>query len=234
MSLLHLKSTLSRYKKIAFGQDVYFPIQHHFPKTISYGNHLNAWIINPELLNQDSIIYSMGIGNDIEFDLELIKSFGCKVHAFDPTPKSLEWLKTQDLPKEFIVHPVAVNNKDGEITFYPPDENSGFSASTIQKDDTKSKSYNVPAKRISSLMKELGHTKIDLLKMDIEGAEYDVIDDFVKSNIKAKQLLVEIHHRFDYLTVEMTKNMINQLNSIGYKIFAISPMGQEYSLVKLD
>jgi FkbM family methyltransferase len=233
MGILKLKSQVSRLKKIAFGQDVYFPIQHHC-KTISYGNHLNAWIIDPSLLSKDSIVYSFGIGNEIDFDLELIESFGCKVHAFDPTPKSLEWLKTQNTPESFIVHPVAISDSDGEITFYPPDENSGFSASMIQKDDTESRAYSVPAKTLGTLANELGHNKIDLLKMDIEGAEYNVVQDIIKSDIEIKQLLIEIHHRFEYLDVSMTKKMVEDLNKIGYKIFAISPLGQEYSFIKMS
>ena len=32
--------------------------------------------------------------------------------------------------------------------------------------------------------------------MDIEGAEYDVIDDILNSNIRIHQILVELHHRF--------------------------------------
>ena len=45
----------------------------------------------------------------------------------------------------------------------------------------KSEKYiNVNVKKLRSIMNELGHTKIDLLKMNIEGSECDVIDDMLK------------------------------------------------------
>ncbi|GIS18490.1 MAG: hypothetical protein CM15mP120_04060 [Pseudomonadota bacterium] len=43
-------------------------------------------------------------------------------------------------------------------------------------------------------MRDLGHDHLDVLKMDIEGAEYAVLDDMLQSNILPDQLLVEFHH----------------------------------------
>ena len=39
-------------------------------------------------------------------------------------------------------------------------------------------------------------SRIDILKMDIEGAEYDVIDDIINSPVPIAQVLIEFHHRF--------------------------------------
>lgn len=36
----------------------------------------------------------------------------------------------------------------------------------------------IPVKKLSTIMDELNHQKTEILKMDIEGAEYDVIEDF--------------------------------------------------------
>ncbi|HEX7718479.1 MAG TPA: hypothetical protein VF389_01635, partial [Woeseiaceae bacterium] len=45
-----------------------------------------GWWFHPDTLHIDSIVYSFGIGEDVEFDLFLIERFGLVVHAFDPTP----------------------------------------------------------------------------------------------------------------------------------------------------
>jgi len=50
-------------------------------------------------------------------------------------------------------------------------------------------------------MRELRHASIDLLKMDIEGAEYDVLADMISQRIPVKQLLVEFHHRWPQIGV---------------------------------
>ena len=50
-----------------------------------FGQGDGRWKVCYDDLSKDSIIYSVGIGYDTSFDEELIKSFGCKVQAFDPT-----------------------------------------------------------------------------------------------------------------------------------------------------
>ena len=66
------------------------------------------WIICPRGLREDSIVYSLGVGTDISFDLSLIEVFGLNVWAFDPTPKSLRWLEGQVLPQEFHIVPAGI------------------------------------------------------------------------------------------------------------------------------
>jgi len=68
-------------------------------------------------------------------------------------------------------------------------------------------------------MRELGHVSIDLLKMDIEGAEYDVLADMISQRIPVKQLLVEFHHRWPQIGVGRTKQAIQALNAAGYPGF---------------
>lgn len=81
-------------------------------------------------------------------------------------------------------------------------------------------------------MDEFKHEHLDLLKMDIEGAEYGVIYDIIKSGLSIKQLLIEFHHGFPGVGIKNTKNSIELLNTEGYRIFAISKNGQEYSFIK--
>ena len=70
-------------------------------------------------------------------------------------------------------------------------------------------------------------------KIDIEGSEYSVIDDILKSNIDINQILIEFHDRFDGISKNETNYAIKKLNKHGYKIFKISDSNQEYSFVKL-
>jgi hypothetical protein len=45
------------------------------------------WTICPELLEQRVVVYSMGIGDNIDFELAVMDEWGAEVHAFDPTPQ---------------------------------------------------------------------------------------------------------------------------------------------------
>ena len=63
-----------------------------------YGTRYGGYYVCPEFLDEKSIIYSFGIGEDISFDTTLINKHNCNVFCFDPTPKSIDWMKRQELP----------------------------------------------------------------------------------------------------------------------------------------
>jgi predicted PolB exonuclease-like 3'-5' exonuclease len=88
-----------------------------------------------------------------------------------------------------------------------------------------------PIKRLQTIMKELGHNHIDVLKMDIEGGEYEVIEDMLASSIKPKQLLVEFHHRWAEIGFQKTRKAIQDLHAAGYKRFYLSPAKEEISFL---
>ena len=71
-----------------------------------------------------------------------------------------------------------------------------------------------------------------IVKLDIEGAEYEVIQHIIDRKIKIHQLLIEFHHRFPGIGNKKTKEAIRILNNAGYKIFDVSPSGEEFSFIK--
>ncbi len=91
---------------------------------IKLGHEAASWCVCPRDLSASSIVYSFGVGEDISFDVALIHQFGLRVHAFDPTPQSIEWLRGQTLLPEFIFHAYGVAGFDGSCVFMPP-ENPG-------------------------------------------------------------------------------------------------------------
>ena len=53
---------------------------------------------------KDIIVYVAGVGDMINFELDLLKELGDKhveIYAFDPTPKSEEFIKKDEITKEF-------------------------------------------------------------------------------------------------------------------------------------
>ena len=68
------------------------------------GNDYGGFPIVTTTLTKESIVYSFGIGEDISFDVGLIKQFGCRIIGFDPTPKSHSWITKKKLPGNFSFH----------------------------------------------------------------------------------------------------------------------------------
>lgn len=208
-----------------------YRINSHCEK-VWYGNLYGGFYINPIKLSKDSIVYSFGIGEDISFDLDVIQNHQCEVFGFDPTPKSISWIGSQNLPPSFHFRDYGIGISTGEQKFHLPKNpnyvsGSALSHSNVNEDDI----ISVPMKCMEDITKELGHKYIDVFKMDIEGSEYEVLDSILRSNIQVGQFLIEFHDRFFIDGFKRNKMAINLLKTKGYLLFAISNRGEELSFI---
>ena len=227
------RRSVQRAKRLAHalqGTDIWQGIQVK-QGSILLGNSKACWRISTSDLLAKTIVYSIGVGEDISFELELIRLFGVRVYAFDPTPRSVRWLSSQLLPEQFNFHPYGLADYDGNCTFHPPANPSYVSHTMLHRRGVETAAIELPVYRLSTIMRSLTHDRVDILKMDIDGAEYGVLKDILDSGIRPGQLLVEFHHRWPEIGIEKTRRAISELNSFGYKIFSISPSGEEYGFL---
>ncbi|NQD71002.1 FkbM family methyltransferase [Sphingobacterium shayense] len=200
-----------------------------------YGNEYGGFYLNPNLICENSIIYSFGVGEDISFDQSIIKRHQCQVYAFDPTPKSINWISKQQLPETFHFFPYGIGNKTELVKFHLPKNKDHVSGSIFKHHLVDIGEYiSVPLKSFADIIVETGHQEIDVLKMDIEGSEYVVMEDILKSNIPIKQILLETHERFFIDGKTKGRMLFALMEKYGYKIFAISDTYQEISFIKTE
>jgi FkbM family methyltransferase len=198
----------------------------------------DCWTLCPDLLKADQIVYSLGVGDTIDFDLELIDASGVEVHAFDPTPHSLQWMQEQETPENFCFHPWAASGSDGKLFLYPRVKSDGTKSKVmytiVDEKGATDDAVEVPAFTVATMMEKLGHESLALLKMDIEGAEYGLIENLLASAIHPDQILVEFHHRFSSLDTQQTLDAIDALKGAAYGLAHISVTGREFCFVKLS
>jgi FkbM family methyltransferase len=199
---------------------------------LKLGSDYGGYWLDISALHSGAIVYSLGIGEDISFDLSLIDCFGVEVEAFDPTPKVKKWLATQSLPSQFHFHEAGIAANDGEEIFYLPHREDWVSHSVIQARQYGRESLRFPVMRLSTAMKLQGHEWVDVLKMDIEGAEYAVIEEIVREKIPVKQLLVEFHHRLSSVGTDKTRKALAQLMDCGMKISYVCPRKEIFTFVR--
>jgi FkbM family methyltransferase len=149
------------------------------------------WTICPDGLNSESIIYSGGVGEDISFEHQLIKRFGCEVYLLDPSPTGVETMKrSENKNAKLRFFQLALAARPGLLKMAPPVAGN-FSWFA---DKNAAAGIEVPSTDLSTLMAKNGHDHIDLLKLDIEGCEYEVIDDILNRHIPVRQICAD----FDY------------------------------------
>ena len=134
------------------------------------------------------VVYSFGSNGELTFEEALINatSSRCEVHVFD-------FSLSEDQVKQVGATP--------GVTFH----NYGIGAAdqhvSVPFVYGKRKIPSYDLKSLPTIMKELGHTWIDVLKMDIEGAEYKVLSAIVQHYKSAEQVIpitqaqIEYHHK---------------------------------------
>ncbi len=193
-----------------------------------------GWPVIPGLINSDSIVYGFGVGANVDWDLAMINQFGVHVHAFDPTPESMKWVAQQQLPSQFHFHDYGIAAFDGVINFYPPKKPGRINYSQDKRKFNHSDQPLVPGQvcRLSTILQRLGHSRIDVLKIDVEGTEFDCLPEILNSGIEIQQLLIELHYHFPSRSFSEGAQLLKQIQAAGFQCFDISPRALEFAFVK--
>ena len=181
---------------------------------IHLGSKYGGWVVPVGLLDSESVCYCGGCGEDISFDLELIKIFHCNVYAFDPAPRAVSYVNTiiNDIPL-YHFFDVGLWDCQDQLKFYATRNNDCASHSLLSIQRTE-KYIKVDVKRLSQIMHENNHQKIDLLKIDIEGAEYKVIGSILEDRLDIKILCVEFDEFINPLNSEYMSRIRSSIKSL--------------------
>ncbi|HEY4190008.1 MAG TPA: FkbM family methyltransferase, partial [Candidatus Limnocylindrales bacterium] len=181
------------------------------------GTDYGGWIVPTALITKDWVCYCGGVGEDITFDLGLIERFGCTVNAFDPTPRAIAHVEANAAGESrFRFLPVGLWSEDTTLQFFAPRDPTHVSHSVVNLQRTET-SFDAPVRSIPSLMHELGHRRIDLLKIDIEGAEHRVVAAMLDAGIRPGVLCLEIDQPVSALRFWRT---VRRIRSAGYTLVA--------------
>jgi FkbM family methyltransferase len=174
---------------------------------------LSQWTIVTRDLGAGSIIYSGGVGEDITFEQELIRRYGVKIHIFDPSPVAARTIALAN-SQNLLFQPVGLAASSAAKFSV----GGGSDSSTWLKAGGSGSSDTLACTSLAEEMKKNGHAFIDLLKIDIEGFEYEVLESCFAENIQIRQLCVEFHDFFPEIPKARTSEMIRTLESRGFEL----------------
>lgn len=203
-------------------------------------------------LNKNSVIWCVGVGEDISHDVQVAKVTGAYIYLFDPTPRALEHIRTvkrvlgfpkealpspnkrngggdatyfsnirknQVSPSKLIALDFGIGPTNGLVKFYKP-TNPEYVSHSISSVGRSKEHIIVEMKTLGEAMKCLNQDHIDLLKIDIEGAECDVLDEMLRMpNVRPQYLSVDFDlARVNNNGAEKCKLMCKRLGDCGYEI----------------
>lgn len=148
-----------------------------------------------------------------------------KVYGFEPNPYTFERLSINvtinDL-KNVKVYDIAIGEKNGDISFniYPKGFcNPGMSSKYMETPLTTK--ITVQQKTLDTFVQEQGITKLDFLKMDIQGAEMDLLNGASATISKYKPtIFLEALALFND-----TKALYVKFRAYGYNVYIIEENG---------
>jgi FkbM family methyltransferase len=179
------------------------------PQVRRVGGEHSGWVIDvsPPL----TVVYCAGVGKGMGLELELAKMSSQPILVFDPSPTGINTVAKSDTQNlNFLA--VGLAARTGVVEFSVPVDPDEGSYSVVQDgvDVASFECYDLP-----TIMQKNGDCFIDLLKMDIEGFEFDIVNQILDRKIPVRQLCVEFHR---WLKPGATIRAMARLYRAGYRI----------------
>jgi FkbM family methyltransferase len=188
-----------------------------------------GWTFDTTGITAASVVYSVGVGEDASWDKHMISTFGCKVFAFDPTPKASRYVKQDAILSSsplFVFVPEGLGVSQSKQPFTLPANPDHVSMRALNlgaptRSEIRGAVIHVQINTLRNWMAANQHERIDILKIDVEGGEFAVIQDWAEKGDTRffDQLLVEFHHRFFRESEKLLAQAINVLEEAGFEVF---------------
>lgn len=184
------------------------------------GSGGSAWCLIGSILETRTtpVLFSGGVGKNISFELEFARRFRGRVYLYDPSPTGVKTAELIPAESPIEFYPKGLAGSAGRIEFETPknpDEGSwtapGGGSGKFEAFDTL------------SLVQEIsggGYSHVDVVKLDIEGFEYDVIEKLLEADhIVVDQIAVEFHDFFPSVDKSKSIALRKRLRDAGYRCF---------------
>jgi len=210
---------------------------------LRFGTGHGGWTIPAWAASTGGVAVCVGAGEDISFDVALNKA-GFSVFTLDPTPRAKVHVEAvlraangggaqsiNDSPTEvYDLHGFAKNrfkfaevglwNENATMRFYAPKNPAHVSHSIVNLQRT-GEWFEAKCQTLAAFCNSHQIDKIDILKLDVEGSEYAVLENILENGLLPTVLCVEfdeIRNPLDGGLMDRIVNIIEAMQDAGYKL----------------
>jgi FkbM family methyltransferase len=206
------------------------------------GTRYGGWWLFAPAVSSEPLLVDCGLGKDISFPLAFLERFGGRVIGLDPNPVALDYCRAH-CPAAMEVRGEAFWTEPGrQITFHmprpaddlPPGADGVSGSVLVSHAYASGSTLEVATTSLTGVLSHAGRPECDMLKLDIEGAEYDVIDALCANGDvrRTRQLAVEFHHGWTARTLQDTDARVARLDASGFTLRHVE--GRNYLFLRRE
>jgi FkbM family methyltransferase len=170
----------------------------------------------PAPISQSSIVFDLGAHKG-EFSRQMTTLFGCRCIAVEANPKLATAI--EQIPNAQVICGAACGT-DGQGKFNLSD-NPEASTLAAHSREANGSTVDVPIYSLKTLMQRASVSRIDLLKVDIEGAEIDFLLTTPANILSlADQISVEFHDFCGHITTKDIAAVQSRMKVLRYEAFS--------------
>jgi len=158
------------------------------------------------------VVYSIGSKGEISFEQGIQEKLPhCEIHIFDPTLTSEQKKIVKDSLPNIQFYDLGLGAVDGDFIIK--------NRKALWTQRTK----NVyPVQTLGTIMANLRHSWIDVLKVDIEGGEWAIFEKLFEEAqiIPATQIQIELHFLGD---AKVVLSFFKSMKDKGFRVFSVEP-----------
>ncbi len=168
--------------------------------------------IHPDYVGAGATVLDLG-ANHGAFSEAMISEYEAACYMVEANPKLAGELRHS---KSEVVC-AAVVGRPRVLEFVVREQDDSSSLSSFSTSTDGGSVIKVDGIDYAEVLQRFSVAQVDLLKMDIEGAEIEVIDTMTDSQLQAiGQITIEFHDQMSFYSVDETKRVLARLERLGF------------------
>ena len=193
------------------------------PGVLYLGSEHGGYAVPAELVRGRTGL-SFGAGEDISFEVGLARELGATVHIYDPTPRAIEYCRRViadtdgEVEGRLFLHPYGVWSECRTERFYAPSDPAHVSHSIVNLQDTTDY-FDARCLSPEEILRRLGLGDVSFVKLNIEGAEYEVVGAMFDRGITPDVVCItfdELHSPLDGKAPHRLRGLVRRFRAESY------------------